>query len=281
MATAQLPFRSVDDYLRLTANEKPAPEYVDGQIAPRPLPCDQHSATQAELCVAFGTMRRQHPLHIRPQLHVRPREARVRVIEPAKRRLFRWERDSLLTASRLDAPRSKPPSAPIKPSDDATTMWRDPALRPLSHQHQHGLALTVILDRACATRPTRGRRRPRGQGPRDVGCRVGRPLSGGGRSCSSLPSARRWATSRSSRTSSPSTARSRRWRSASAASLRRTCCASWAARSPRTSASAAVRADSTGPRRRAIAALGARLDAALRKACPMTEGMPWDSEPRA
>ncbi|MBI1357781.1 MAG: hypothetical protein GC160_25875 [Acidobacteria bacterium] len=27
-------------------------------------------------------------------------------------------------------------------------MWRDPALRPLSHQHQHGLALTVVLQRA-------------------------------------------------------------------------------------------------------------------------------------
>lgn len=26
-------------------------------------------------------------------------------------------------------------------------MWRDPALRALSHQHQHGLALCVILDR--------------------------------------------------------------------------------------------------------------------------------------
>ncbi len=27
-------------------------------------------------------------------------------------------------------------------------MWRDPALRPLSHQHQHGLALCVILSRS-------------------------------------------------------------------------------------------------------------------------------------
>ena len=27
-------------------------------------------------------------------------------------------------------------------------MYRDPALRPLSHQHQHGLALCVIIDRA-------------------------------------------------------------------------------------------------------------------------------------
>lgn len=26
-------------------------------------------------------------------------------------------------------------------------MWRDPALHPLSHQHQHGLALCVLIDR--------------------------------------------------------------------------------------------------------------------------------------
>lgn len=30
-------------------------------------------------------------------------------------------------------------------------MWRDPALHPLSHQHQHGLALCVILDRTLRT----------------------------------------------------------------------------------------------------------------------------------
>jgi hemerythrin-like domain-containing protein len=26
-------------------------------------------------------------------------------------------------------------------------MWRDPSLHPLSHQHQHGLALSVLIDR--------------------------------------------------------------------------------------------------------------------------------------
>jgi hemerythrin-like domain-containing protein len=30
-------------------------------------------------------------------------------------------------------------------------MWRDPSLHPLSHQHQHGLALCVLIDRGLKT----------------------------------------------------------------------------------------------------------------------------------
>ena len=33
-------------------------------------------------------------------------------------------------------------------------MQRDPSLIPLSHQHQHGLALTVLIDRGLKTQPT-------------------------------------------------------------------------------------------------------------------------------
>ncbi len=33
-------------------------------------------------------------------------------------------------------------------------MLRDPSLIPLSHQHQHGLALTVLIDRGLRTEPT-------------------------------------------------------------------------------------------------------------------------------
>jgi hemerythrin-like domain-containing protein len=36
-------------------------------------------------------------------------------------------------------------SNPHEPYNRA--MWRDPSLHPLSHQHQHGLALSVIIDR--------------------------------------------------------------------------------------------------------------------------------------
>ncbi len=34
-------------------------------------------------------------------------------------------------------------------------MHRDPSLIPLSHQHQHGLALTVFIDRGLEAEPTR------------------------------------------------------------------------------------------------------------------------------
>ena len=34
-------------------------------------------------------------------------------------------------------------------------MQRDPSLIPLSHQHQHGLALTVLIDRGLKNQPTR------------------------------------------------------------------------------------------------------------------------------
>jgi hypothetical protein len=34
-------------------------------------------------------------------------------------------------------------------------MLRDPSLIPLSHQHQHGLALTVLIDRGLKAEPTR------------------------------------------------------------------------------------------------------------------------------
>lgn len=34
-------------------------------------------------------------------------------------------------------------------------LHRDPSLIPLSHQHQHGLALTVFIDRGLKTDPTR------------------------------------------------------------------------------------------------------------------------------
>ncbi len=32
-------------------------------------------------------------------------------------------------------------------------MLRDPSLVPLSHQHQHGLALTVLIDRGLSGNP--------------------------------------------------------------------------------------------------------------------------------
>ena len=37
------------------------------------------------------------------------------------------------------------------------TLRRDPALVPLSHQHQHGLALTVFIERGLAANPTRAK----------------------------------------------------------------------------------------------------------------------------
>ena len=33
-------------------------------------------------------------------------------------------------------------------------MFRDPSLIPLSHQHQHGLALTVLIDRGLKADPS-------------------------------------------------------------------------------------------------------------------------------
>lgn len=36
-------------------------------------------------------------------------------------------------------------------------MFRDPSLVPLSHQHQHGLALSVIIDRGLKADPTPGK----------------------------------------------------------------------------------------------------------------------------
>ncbi len=33
-------------------------------------------------------------------------------------------------------------------------MWRDPSLHPLSHQHQHGLALSVLIDRGLKSDPS-------------------------------------------------------------------------------------------------------------------------------
>lgn len=38
-------------------------------------------------------------------------------------------------------------------------MWRDPALHPLSHQHQHGLALCVLIDRGLKADPSEAKAR--------------------------------------------------------------------------------------------------------------------------
>lgn len=40
-----------------------------------------------------------------------------------------------------------------------SSLHRDPSLIPLSHQHQHGLALTVFIDRGLKAEPTREKAR--------------------------------------------------------------------------------------------------------------------------
>lgn len=73
---------SVEEYLRTSFDDQDC-EYVDGQIVERGMPDLPHSEAQKRLILWFGGMEEKLSLHCFPDLRLRTRERRYRVVDLA------------------------------------------------------------------------------------------------------------------------------------------------------------------------------------------------------
>jgi Uma2 family endonuclease len=80
MATNPASFVPIDEYIArfIDRHEKPACEYVDGTLIPKPMAGDDHSAVQSNL-VFYLRSRYNKLFKIRPELHAKVRQTRFRV----------------------------------------------------------------------------------------------------------------------------------------------------------------------------------------------------------
>jgi Uma2 family endonuclease len=71
---------SVKEYISrfIDQAEKPACEYVDGELIPKPMAGDDHSAVQSNL-VFYLRSRYNNTLKIRPELHAKLKQTRFRI----------------------------------------------------------------------------------------------------------------------------------------------------------------------------------------------------------
>jgi Uma2 family endonuclease len=69
----------VEEYLGLVFDDRPEPDYVDGEVVERSLPTPIHSRIQALLILLFAPLMRPFGLLLQPELrmHVAPRRFRV------------------------------------------------------------------------------------------------------------------------------------------------------------------------------------------------------------
>lgn len=71
----------VEEYLGLVFNDRPAPDYVDGEVVERALPTPIHSEIQALLILLLAPLMSRFGLHLRPEILVRIAGDRFRVID--------------------------------------------------------------------------------------------------------------------------------------------------------------------------------------------------------
>src|SRR5258708_37732499 len=69
----------VEEYLDLVFDDRPEPDYLDGEVLERALPTPIHSEIQALLILLFAPLISRFGLLLRPELrvHIRPPRSRV------------------------------------------------------------------------------------------------------------------------------------------------------------------------------------------------------------
>ncbi len=81
MATqVQMP---VEEYLRTSYDDRPTPDYLDGEIRERGMPTPGHSWAQGNLLGLLHRLRDEHPVFAYPELHLRVTATRYRVADLA------------------------------------------------------------------------------------------------------------------------------------------------------------------------------------------------------
>ena len=73
----------VEEYLDLVFDDRPEPDYVDGEVVERALPTPNHSETQALLIMLLAPLVSRFGLLLRPELRVRINPQRFRVVDLA------------------------------------------------------------------------------------------------------------------------------------------------------------------------------------------------------
>lgn len=73
----------VEEYLGLVFEDRPEPDYVDGDVVERAWPTPTHSEIQAMLILLFAPLAAKFGLLLRPELRVRIGERRFRVVDLA------------------------------------------------------------------------------------------------------------------------------------------------------------------------------------------------------
>jgi Uma2 family endonuclease len=73
----------VEEYLALVFDDRPEPDYVDGEVVERALPTPTHSRIQALLILLFAPLMTRFKLVLQPELRVRIEPRRFRVIDLA------------------------------------------------------------------------------------------------------------------------------------------------------------------------------------------------------
>jgi len=71
----------VEEYLDLVFDDRPAPDYIDGEVVERALPTPTHSEIQALLILLFAPLISRFGLLLRPEIRVRIGPQRFRVID--------------------------------------------------------------------------------------------------------------------------------------------------------------------------------------------------------
>jgi Uma2 family endonuclease len=73
----------VEEYLDLVFDDRPEPDYVDGEVVERALPTPIHSRIQAFLVLAFAPLMKRFGLILQPELRVQISSRRFRVVDLA------------------------------------------------------------------------------------------------------------------------------------------------------------------------------------------------------
>ncbi len=73
----------VEEYLDLAFDDRPEPDYVDGEVVERALPTPVHSQIQGLLILLFGPLMTRFRLVLLPELRVRVEPRRFRVVDLA------------------------------------------------------------------------------------------------------------------------------------------------------------------------------------------------------
>src|ERR1700679_1254718 len=81
----------VEEYLDLVFNDRPEPDYVDGEVVERALPTPVHSQIQGLLIVLFAPLMIRFLLVLLPELRMRVEPRRFRVVDLAVYRESRPE----------------------------------------------------------------------------------------------------------------------------------------------------------------------------------------------